>query len=111
MSPGPDLTPGERDRLRALLDEATADVHPHDGLDAIRSRTSRGSNVSASRSWFLGTAAAVLATAATITVVAMVSGGDDPAAGPADTVHAPELKALKDAGHEVGDFFFVPTRS
>ena len=22
----------------------------------------------------------------------------------------PELKALKDAGHEVGDFFFVPTR-
>ena len=33
------------------------------------------------------------------------------AAGPADTVHAPELKALKDAGHEVGDFFFVPTRS
>jgi hypothetical protein len=22
--------------------------------------------------------------------------------------HAPELKALKDAGHEVGDFFFVP---
>ena len=92
MSPGPDLTPGERDRLRALLDEATADVHPHDGLDAIRSRTSRGSNVSASRSWFLGTAAAVLATAATITVVAMVSGGDDPAAGPgpADTPSAAE---------------------
>lgn len=24
--------------------------------------------------------------------------------------HDPELKALKDAGHEVGDFFFVPTR-
>jgi hypothetical protein len=23
----------------------------------------------------------------------------------------PELKALKDAGHEVGDFFFVPTRT
>jgi hypothetical protein len=87
MTPGPDLTPGEQDRLRALLDEATADVHPHDGLDAIRSRTSRGNSMSSSRSWFLGTAAAVLATAATITVVAMVNGGDDPSAGPgpADT--------------------------
>jgi uncharacterized protein len=27
-----------------------------------------------------------------------------------ETPHDPELKALKDAGHEVGDFFFVPTR-
>jgi uncharacterized caspase-like protein len=28
----------------------------------------------------------------------------------ASAAPAPELKALKDAGHEVGDFFFVPTR-
>jgi hypothetical protein len=27
-----------------------------------------------------------------------------------EALHEPELKALKDAGHEVGDFFFVPTR-
>ena len=27
----------------------------------------------------------------------------------APSAHAPEFKALKDAGHEVGDFFFVPT--
>ena len=33
------------------------------------------------------------------------------AAGAVDALHEPELKALKDAGHEVGDFFFVPTRS
>ena len=26
----------------------------------------------------------------------------------AQDAHDPELKALKDAGHEVGDFFFVP---
>jgi hypothetical protein len=32
------------------------------------------------------------------------------AAGEARVVPDPELKALKDAGHEVGDFFFVPTR-
>lgn len=31
-------------------------------------------------------------------------------AGAAEALHVPELKALKDAGHEVGDFFFVPTR-
>jgi len=32
------------------------------------------------------------------------------AAGEARVAPDPELKALKDAGHEVGDFFFVPTR-
>jgi hypothetical protein len=32
------------------------------------------------------------------------------AAGSAHAAPDPELKALKDAGHEVGDFFFVPTR-
>ena len=32
------------------------------------------------------------------------------AAGEARLAPDPELKALKDAGHEVGDFFFVPTR-
>jgi hypothetical protein len=31
-------------------------------------------------------------------------------AGAPESLHVPELKALKDAGHEVGDFFFVPTR-
>jgi uncharacterized caspase-like protein len=31
-------------------------------------------------------------------------------AGGADELHDPELKALKNAGHEVGVFFFVPTR-
>ena len=32
------------------------------------------------------------------------------AAGEAGLAPDPQLKALKDAGHEVGDFFFVPTR-
>jgi hypothetical protein len=32
------------------------------------------------------------------------------ASGEASPAPEPELKALKDAGHEVGDFFFVPTR-
>jgi hypothetical protein len=32
------------------------------------------------------------------------------AADSAQAAPDPELKALKDAGHEVGDFFFVPTR-
>jgi hypothetical protein len=85
MTPEPDLTPSQQGRLRALLDEATADVHPHDGLDAIQSRTKVSSM--SNRPWFLGTAAAVLATAATITAVAMTNGGDAPTTGPqpADT--------------------------
>jgi hypothetical protein len=33
---------------------------------------------------------------------------DSPSSTPSEV---PELKALKDAGHEVGDFFFVPSRS
>jgi hypothetical protein len=85
MTPDPDLTPREQERLRDLLGEATADVHPHDGLDAIQSRTKVSSM--SNRPWFLGTAAAVLATAATITAVVMVNGGGAPTAGPqpADT--------------------------
>jgi uncharacterized protein len=30
---------------------------------------------------------------------------------PGAPLEEPQLKALKDAGHEVGDFFFIPTRS
>ena len=85
MTPEPDFSPREQDRMRALLDEATADVQPHDGLDAIQSRTKVSSM--STRPWFLGTAAAVLATAATITAVAMTNSGGSPTAdpGPADT--------------------------
>lgn len=86
MTPDPDLTPGEQDRLRALLDEATADVQPRDGLDDIQSRTKVSPmSASSTRPWFLGTAAAVLATAAVITGVVMMNNGTTPTAdqGPA----------------------------
>ncbi len=65
-----DLDAREQQRLRDLLDDATSDVHPHDGLDAIRSRT-KVSPMS-TRPWMLGAAAAVLATAATVTAVAVL---------------------------------------
>jgi hypothetical protein len=71
--------------IRALLDDAVADVEPRRGLDDITARTGRGRR---SRIW--GTAGAVVATAAVIASVSLVgrlpgttgTGGDD-GAGPA----------------------------
>lgn len=63
----------EDDQLRGLLGDVVSDVEPRHGLDAIRSRT-EVSPASARRPWLLGTAA-VVATAATITAVAVISNG------------------------------------
>lgn len=75
----PPQPPGD-DELRRLLDDAVAHVEPAHGLDAIRSRT-KVTPMSAARPWFLAAGAAVLATAATITVVNL-AGDDSPAATP-----------------------------
>ncbi|MGA9747151.1 MAG: Gmad2 immunoglobulin-like domain-containing protein [Nocardioides sp.] len=99
-----ELDPREEQRLRDLLDDATADVHPHDGLDAIRSRT-KGSPMS-TRPWLLGAAAAVLATAATVTAVAVLGSGGTPQAGPgpaADPTTASESPAVSEPPDEPGD--------
>ncbi len=60
------------DDLRALLDEAVADVEPHHGLDEIRARTA---STHSRRPWVWGAGAAVLATAATVAAVAVIGGG------------------------------------
>ena len=98
------LGPGEEQRLRDLLDDATADVHPHAGLDAIRSRT-KVSPMS-SRPWLLGAAAAVLATAATVTAVAVLGGGGTPQAGPgpaADPTTTAESPAVSESPDDPGE--------
>ena len=76
-----DLGRDQEQRLRDLLDEATADVEPADALDEIRSRTPTSN---ARRPWLYAAAAAVVATAATVTAVAVVGTGNDPTgnAGP-----------------------------
>ena len=94
-----DLDAREQQRLRELLDDATSDVHPHDGLDSIRSRT-KVSPMS-TRPWMLGAAAAVLATAATVTAVAVLGGGTPqagpgPAADPSTTVASPPASETPD---------------
>jgi anti-sigma factor RsiW len=70
--------------IRALLDDAVADVEPRRGLDEITLRTGRSR-----RSWVWGTAGAVVATAAVIAAVSLVgslsgtnSGGGQDDAGP-----------------------------
>lgn len=68
------MSPTDHDNdIRALLDDAVADVEPRYGLDTIRSRTV----ASRRRPWVLAGGGAVLATAATVAAV-MVFGGTPP---------------------------------
>ena len=74
-------------RLRALLEDAVADVRPAPALDRIRSRT-KVTPMRRTRPWLLATAGAVAATAATITVVSLANGSSpraDSGPGPAAT--------------------------
>jgi hypothetical protein len=68
-SPGHDR---DDERIRRLLDEAVSDVEPRDALDSIHART-KVSPMRSKRSWILG--GAVVATAATVAAVAMLSNG------------------------------------
>lgn len=74
---------GDDERLRRLLSDAVADVEPGEGLSTIRARTAAVTPFQARRPWILGAAAAALATAATVTAVALTSnGGGAPEQGP-----------------------------
>ncbi len=64
----------ERDpRLSHLLSDAVSDVEPQDALAEIRNRT-KVTPMSARRPWLFAVGGAVVATAATVAVVAAVSG-------------------------------------
>jgi len=69
-------TDGRSPDLRAALHDAVSDVEPRPGLDAIQSRT-KVTAMSSKRPWILAAAGAVVAVAATVGVVAAVT-GDDP---------------------------------
>jgi len=91
--------PHDRDdqRVRRLLDEAVSDVEPREALGSIHART-KVSPMQSKRSWLLGAGAAVVATAATVAAVAVLSdgttnGGPDRVAGPAATGNAAPSKA------------------
>jgi hypothetical protein len=80
MTDHPRRDPGDDPRdaqLRELLQNAVSDVEPTHGLDAIRSRT-KVHPMTTRHPWLLAAGAAVLATAATITVVNL-AGNDNPA--------------------------------
>ena len=70
------------DRLRTLFDDAVSDVEPRGGLDRIQARTATRTR----RPWVWGAGGAVLATAATVAAVAMLTSGPgttDAGPGPA----------------------------
>lgn len=77
---------GDDDLHRALHD-AVSDVHPHDALDQIRTRTQKVDpmNSSANRRWFLPTIAVAAVMAAVIAGAFWMTRDDDPSGGPAAT--------------------------
>lgn len=60
------------ERLRRLLEDAVSDIEPRDSLSSIHART-KVSFMNSKRSWLLGAGAAVVATAATVVAVAVLS--------------------------------------
>jgi hypothetical protein len=70
-SPGHDR---DEERVRRLLDEAVSDVEPHEALGSIHART-KVSPMRSKRSWLLGAGAAMVATAATVAAVTVMSDG------------------------------------
>ena len=94
------------DQLRALLEDAVADVEPRRALDEIRSRTTRlapraapGRGAPAARS---------LATAATIAAVAVLSGGPGTTdAGPGPATGDERRAAIRPTRARPYDVYFV----
>ncbi|MGH3509350.1 MAG: Gmad2 immunoglobulin-like domain-containing protein [Nocardioidaceae bacterium] len=71
------------EELRALLEHAVSDVEPRHSLDEIRARTAHPTG--SRRPWLWGVGGAIVATAATVTAVALLGNapGTTPQAGPA----------------------------
>ena len=100
---GPESSPergpsgrGDDRRLRLLLEDAVADVHPRRGIDDIRART--GSD-RPRRSWVWAASGAVVGTAATIAAVTVLlglpgSGGTGPAPPQNEVPAGPRLVSV-----------------
>jgi hypothetical protein len=100
------------DQLRALLEDAVSGVEPHGSLDDIRSRTTPSRS---RRPWAWGAGGAVLATAATIAAVALLSGPPgttDAGPGPAGTTQAtgPQTSATERPAHAATAYYVVQTK-
>jgi hypothetical protein len=100
------------DQLRALLDDAVSDVEPRGSLDEIRSRTTA---THSRRPWAWGAGGAVLATAATIAAIAVLSsgpgttdGGPGPAAATQPT--GPQTSATEPQSRTVTGYYVVQTK-
>jgi hypothetical protein len=83
--------PDPDERLRALLDEAVADVEPRPGLESIRART-KVTTMNSKRPWILAAAGAVVATAATVVGVTVLADDESPrdTDGPVASATPPE---------------------
>lgn len=75
------MSPTDDDRLAALLSDAVSDVEPGEALDTLRDRV-KVTSMSARRPWLYAVGGAIVATAATITAVAVLTGGEPATAPP-----------------------------
>lgn len=77
------------ERLAALVTDSVADVEPSDALEALRARTAAPSR----RPWLLAAGGAMVATAAVVTAIAVLGGGnpvaDDPTPVPGPATQQP----------------------
>ena len=103
-TPGPDH---DDERMRRLLDEAVSDVEPREALDAIHART-KVSSMQSKRSWLLGAGAAVVATAATLVVVTVLS--DSPTGNGEDAAPATSASPKPDKSPTRGESSPSPTQ-
>lgn len=83
------------DDLRRLLHDAVDHVEPGNGLDAIRARTKE--TTMSARPWIFGVGGAVLATAATITAVALVGNVGNPSADDPGVANTPNGQVSESA--------------
>ncbi|MDT0201082.1 Gmad2 immunoglobulin-like domain-containing protein [Nocardioides sp. AE5] len=78
--------PESTEAIRRLLEDAVSDVEPGDRLEAIRHQTKKVSSMENRRPWIYAVTGAVVATAATVTAVAVLGNNDAPSSqepGPA----------------------------
>jgi len=74
------MNPRDDQWLRDVLDNAVADVEPREALHEIRARTRPMTPLRPGRTWMWGAGGAMLATAATVAVIAAIGGSTSPSA-------------------------------
>jgi len=94
------MNPRDDQWLRDVLDNAVADVEPREALHEIRARTRPMTPLRPGRTWMWGAGGAMLATAATVAVIAAIGGSTSPSADDPGLATSPSASASPTADGE-----------